>query len=182
MTCSAYYCIEQYIQSLLFFSSDFSFKLQGFIRNECFDPKTWIIPGDNSQTYTLRKEVLSNERIVYDRETSKTVADVIEALIGVFICTTSERAALAFMKWMGFEVDFVYVQYKRPVAANPEKLVDLRFFKSLLNQYSFRDASLLVEALTHGSYVRPESPTSYEVIFSLPFSHVVMKVTRSNCF
>ncbi|XP_027105517.1 endoribonuclease Dicer homolog 2-like isoform X1 [Coffea arabica] len=134
----------------------------GFIRNECFDPKTWIIPGDNSQTYTLRKEVLSNERIVYDRETSKTVADVIEALIGVFICTTSERAALAFMKWMGFEVDFIYVPYKRPVPANPEKLVDLKFFKKLLNQYSFRDASLLVEALTHGSYVRPERPTSYK--------------------
>nr|XP_027105514.1 endoribonuclease Dicer homolog 2-like isoform X2 [Coffea arabica] len=141
-------------------------KISGFIRNECFDPKTWIIPGDNSQTYTLRKEVLSTRIIVYAREKrtikNKTVADVIEALIGVFICTTSERAALAFMKWMGFEVDFVYVQYKRPVAANPEKLVDLRFFKSLLNQYSFRDASLLVEALTHGSYVRPESPTSYE--------------------
>nr|XP_027105516.1 endoribonuclease Dicer homolog 2-like [Coffea arabica] len=141
-------------------------KISGFIRNECFDPKTWRIPGDNSQTYTLREEVLSTRTIVYAREKRmikiKTVADVIEALIGVFICTTSERAALAFMKWMGFEVDFVYVQYKRPVAANPEKLVDLRFFKSLLNQYSFRDASLLVEALTHGSYVRPESPTSYK--------------------
>ncbi|XP_027162338.1 endoribonuclease Dicer homolog 2-like isoform X2 [Coffea eugenioides] len=136
-------------------------KIRGFIRIDRFDPKTWIIPGDNSQTYTLQKEVLSTGRIVYDREKRTTkikqVADVFEALIGVFICTTSERAALAFMKWMGLEVDFIYVPCIRPVPANPEKLVDLRFFEMLLNQYSFHDASLLVEALTHGSYTRPEN-------------------------
>ena len=35
----------------------------------------------------------------------KTVAYVIEVLIGVFLCSTNELSALAFMEWMGIEVD-----------------------------------------------------------------------------
>nr|XP_027069498.1 endoribonuclease Dicer homolog 2-like isoform X3 [Coffea arabica] len=141
-------------------------KIPGFIRIDRFDPKTWIIPGDNSRAYTLEKEQLSPSRTIYDREKRmiemKTVADVIEALIGVFLCSTSEIAALAFMEWLGIEVDSIYVPYIRPLPANPGEVVDLRFFETLLNQYSFHDASLLVEALTHGSYKRPENPRCYK--------------------
>ena len=112
----------------------------------------------------------------------KTVADVIEALIGVFLCSTSEIAALAFMEWLGIEVDSIYVPYIRPLPANPGEVVDLRFFETRLNQYSFHDASLLVEALTHGSYKRPENPRCYKVISALAFSHVVITVNHSTCF
>lgn len=71
-------------------------------------------------------------------------------------------AALSFMAWIGIKVDFVNVPYTRTLVENPEKYVNIRYLESLLG-YSFRDASLLVEALTHGSYMRPEIPGCYQV-------------------
>jgi endoribonuclease Dicer len=51
----------------------------GFIRDECFDPKKWIIPEDRSMSYALSEELLHSTRIIYVRETrnvkSKRVAD-----------------------------------------------------------------------------------------------------------
>ncbi|KAL0452253.1 UNVERIFIED_CONTAM: Endoribonuclease Dicer2 [Sesamum latifolium] len=92
---------------------------------------------------------------------SKTVADVIEALIGAFLSAGGEVAALSFMAWLGINVDFVNVPYTRNVALNPELHVNVPYLQSLLN-YSFRDVSLLVEALTHGSYMLPEIPGCYQ--------------------
>ncbi|KAG5549523.1 hypothetical protein RHGRI_014751 [Rhododendron griersonianum] len=140
-------------------------KLPGFIRNEPFDPKTWIIPGDQSRDYALEEEFLPTSRKIYNRGStkikSKTVADVVEALIGAFLSTGGEAAALAFIDWLGIKVDFVNVPYERQFPVQPEKLVNIKFFESLLN-YSFRDASLLVEALTHGSYMLLEIPGCYQ--------------------
>ncbi|XP_058216237.1 endoribonuclease Dicer homolog 2 [Rhododendron vialii] len=140
-------------------------KLPGFIRNEPFDPKTWIIPGDQSRDYALEEEFLPTSRKIYNRGStkikSKTVADVVEALIGAFLSTGGQAAALAFIDWLGIKVDFVNVLYERQFPVQPEKLVNIKFFESLLN-YSFRDASLLVEALTHGSYMLPEIPGCYQ--------------------
>ncbi|KAA8549784.1 hypothetical protein F0562_001468 [Nyssa sinensis] len=80
-------------------------KLPGFIRNEPFDPKMWIIPGDQSGNYALDEELLFCMRKVYNRGRrkvkSKTVADVVEALIGAFLSTGGEVAALSFMDWLG---------------------------------------------------------------------------------
>ncbi|KAH6801616.1 dicer-like 2, partial [Perilla frutescens var. frutescens] len=45
--------------------------------------------------------------------------------------------------------------------SNPEVHVDIGYLESLL-KYSFQDGSLLVEALTHGSYRRPEIPGCYQ--------------------
>ena len=147
--------------------SHISCKSQGFVRNEPFDPKTWIIPGDKSGVYRLEKKLLPPKRVVYAREKrkikSKRVADVVEALIGAFLSTVGEIAALLFLEWLGIKVDFVDVPYTMPLQVNPEQLVNVKFLESLLN-YSFRDASLLVEALTHGSYMLPEIPRCYQVI------------------
>ncbi|KAA8537034.1 hypothetical protein F0562_029512 [Nyssa sinensis] len=140
-------------------------KLPGFIRNEPFDPKMWIIPGDQSGNYALDEELLFCTRKVYNmgrrKVKSKTVADVVEALIGAFLSTGGEVAAFLFMDWLGIKVDFVHIPYERHFPVNPEKLVNVKFLESLLN-YSFRDASLLVEALTHGSYMLPEIPGCYQ--------------------
>nr|XP_027087442.1 endoribonuclease Dicer homolog 2 isoform X4 [Coffea arabica] len=139
--------------------------IPGFVRNEPFDPKTWIIPGDKSGVYRLEKKLLPPKRVVYAREKrkikSKRVADVVEALIGAFLSTVGEIAALLFLEWLGIKVDFVDVPYTMPLQVNPEQLVNVKFLESLLN-YSFRDASLLVEALTHGSYMLPEIPRCYQ--------------------
>ncbi|KAL7582994.1 endoribonuclease Dicer homolog 2-like [Lactuca sativa] len=139
--------------------------LPGFIRNEPFEPKTWIVPGDRSSSFKLEEEVLLDERKMYIRGKrvikKKVVADVVEALIGVFLSEGGELAALSFMRWIGISVDFVNTPYTRALTLHPEKYVNIQYFESLLN-YSFRDVSLLVEAITHGSYMLPEIPKCYQ--------------------
>ncbi|KAJ4824762.1 hypothetical protein Tsubulata_024394 [Turnera subulata] len=141
-------------------------KLPGFIRDESFDPKNWIIPGDNSRSCSLFEEFLSNGRKIYATGTRrlkrKTVADVVEALIGAYLSTGGEGAALLFMRWIGIKVDFVNIQCERELqVVHPEKFVNIRYLESLLN-YKFKDPSLLVEALTHGSFMVPELPRCYQ--------------------
>ncbi|KAI4355209.1 hypothetical protein L6164_004003 [Bauhinia variegata] len=140
-------------------------KLPGFIRKGLFDPKTWIIPG-NKSSFCLQQELVSSGTKVYSRGSRKLdydiVADVVEALIGAFLIKKGEEAALLFMNWIGIEVDFDPIPYKMNLNIHPEKLVNVNLLKSQLNNYSFNDASLLVEALTHGSFTRPEIPRSYQ--------------------
>ncbi|KAH9734168.1 Endoribonuclease Dicer [Citrus sinensis] len=140
-------------------------KLPGFIRTESFDPKMWIIPGDNSGSYELNDDSLFNGRKIYvtgrKKVKSKTVADVVEALIGAFLSTGGENVGLIFLDRIGIKVDFVNVPYQRQFQVHAERLVNVRHLESLLN-YSFRDPSLLVEALTHGSYMLPEIPRCYQ--------------------
>ncbi|KAF1002409.1 endoribonuclease Dicer homolog 2-like isoform X2 [Apium graveolens] len=138
-------------------------KLPGFTRNEPFDPKVWMIPGDQMEDF--REIKLSTATKIFSKGTrkikSKVVADVVEALIGVFLSCGGEVAALSFMNWLGIEVDFFNVPYKRSFPANPEKLINISYLESIL-KYSFSDASLLVEALTHGSYMLPQIPQCYQ--------------------
>ncbi|MCH99228.1 endoribonuclease dicer 2-like, partial [Trifolium medium] len=83
----------------------------GFIQNEPFDPKTWIIPGAKSRGFNRRLKC-------------KVVADVVEALIGAFLSAGGEMAAVLFMDCIGIK--------------------------------------LLVEAMTHGSYMLPDVPRCYQ--------------------
>ena len=94
---------------------------------------------------------------------SKRVADVVEALIGAYLSSGGEVAALSFMKWLGVDINFVDAPMSRHFPMNAEKLVNVRYLESLLH-YKFNDPSLLVEALTHGSYMLPEIPRCYQVI------------------
>ncbi|KAI4302070.1 hypothetical protein L6164_035287 [Bauhinia variegata] len=140
-------------------------RLPGFIRCEPFDPKSWIIPGDNSRSLSLQEELVSDGIKIYisgkRKVKCKVVADVVEALIGAFLSTGGEKSALFFMDWVGIKVDFDIIPCARNLSFHPEKLVNVRFLTSLLN-YSFHDTSLLVEALTHGSYMLPEIPRCYQ--------------------
>ncbi|KAM7525882.1 hypothetical protein LguiA_015784 [Lonicera macranthoides] len=140
-------------------------KLAGFIRTEPFDPKSWIIPGDYSEKYELSEEFFYSTRKVYIRGRrqikGKVVADVVEALIGAFLSSGGEVAAIQFMKWIGIKVGFTDVPYERKFSIHPEMHINIPHLESLLN-YSFHDASLLVEALTHGSYMLPEIPRCYQ--------------------
>ncbi|KAK4707858.1 hypothetical protein R3W88_028783 [Solanum pinnatisectum] len=140
-------------------------KIPGFIRNEPFDLKAWIIPGDNSQVHSFDDEFLTSSDKMYSRVKqkikSKRVADVVEALIGAYLSSGGEVAALSFMKWLGVDINFVDAPMSRHFPMNAEKLVNVRYFESLLH-YKFNDPSLLVEALTHGSYMLPEIPRCYQ--------------------
>ncbi|XP_020210945.1 endoribonuclease Dicer homolog 2 isoform X2 [Cajanus cajan] len=141
-------------------------KLPGFIRKEAFDPKQWDIPGDKSKCLLLKQELVSNRIGVYVRRTReidfKVIADVVEALIGAFISTEDEEGALSFMNWIGIKVDTNIIPYETHLSIAPEKLVDVKLLESRLNYYSFKDPSLLVEALTHSSCKRPEVQRCYE--------------------
>ncbi|KAF3452493.1 hypothetical protein FNV43_RR02926 [Rhamnella rubrinervis] len=141
-------------------------KFPGFIRNEPFDPKKWFIHGDNSASKSFEEEFLFNKRKIYvsgkRKVKRKTVADVVEALIGAFLSTGGEIAALKFMEWIGINVDIVHIPYERHFQVQAEKHVNIKHFESLLNNYSFNDPSLLVEALTHGSYMLPQIPRCYQ--------------------
>ncbi|XP_015166742.1 endoribonuclease Dicer homolog 2-like [Solanum tuberosum] len=140
-------------------------KIPGFIRNEPFDLKAWIIPGDNSQVHSFDDEFLTSSDKMYSRVKqkikSKRVADVVEALIGAYLSSGGEVAALSFMKWLGVDINFVDAPMSRHFPMNAEKLVNVRYLESLL-LYKFNDPSLLVEALTHGSYMLPEIPRCYQ--------------------
>ncbi|KAM7525883.1 hypothetical protein LguiA_015785 [Lonicera macranthoides] len=140
-------------------------KLMGFIRTDPFDPKTWIIPGDYSRNYEIAEEFLYPSRKVYTRGRRKikrrVVADVVEALIGAFLSSGGEVAAIHFMNWIGIKVEFTNIPYERNFPLHPMICVNIPYLESLL-KYSFHDASLLVESLTHGSYMRPEFPRCYQ--------------------
>ncbi|KAK9292700.1 hypothetical protein L1049_020679 [Liquidambar formosana] len=139
--------------------------IPGFIRNEPFDPKKWIIPGDSSEKHIIDEELLSTTRKIYvmgrRKVKSKAVADVVEALIGAYLISGGEMAAILFLDWLGIKVDFVIMPYERHFEVVPERLVNISQLEHLLN-YSFRDPTLLVEALTHGSYMLPEIPRCYQ--------------------
>ncbi|XP_047256670.1 endoribonuclease Dicer homolog 2-like [Capsicum annuum] len=140
-------------------------KIPGFIRNEPFDLKTWLIPGDNSQVHSFDEDFLMPSVKMYSRGKlkikGKRVADVVEALTGAYLSSGGEVAALSFMKWLGLEIDFANAPLPRHFPVNAEKLVNVRYLESLLH-YKFHDPSLLVEALTHGSYMLPEIPRCYQ--------------------
>lgn len=94
----------------------------------------------------------------------KTVADVVEALLGAYVSLGGEMAGLMLMDWLGIKVDFIAGPYDSCSLLNPTKFVNVGAIESLL-RYSFRDRSLLVEALTHASYMLPEIPKCYQVIY-----------------
>lgn len=140
-------------------------QISGFIRDEAFDPQKWAIPGDIHGVYQLREEVLSSGKKVYVKRKrkikGKRIADVVEALIGAYLSTGGEKAALQFLNRIGIEVYFDIVPYERPFRVDPHKLINVRHLESLL-KYTFNDPSLLLEAMTHGSYMLSEIPRCYQ--------------------
>lgn len=113
---------------------------------------------------------------------SKRVADAVEALIGAFLSTGGEIPALKFMNWIGIDVDLEFIPYQTNLQVPADKIINIKHLESLLN-YKFRNPALLVEALTHGSYMLPEIPRCYQVCFVtlyfsqkciLRFSNLVM--------
>ncbi|KAK1360668.1 hypothetical protein POM88_045142 [Heracleum sosnowskyi] len=61
------------------------------------------------------------------------------------------------------KVDFLNVPCTRSLPANPSELLNIKYLESIL-MYSFSDASLLVEALTHGSLCYRRFPSVISVL------------------
>ena len=126
--------------------------MQGYIRSEAFNPKTWTIPGVG---YDLCGRSLRKLK-------SKRIADSVEALIGAYLSAAGEQAAYLFLKSLGMDIGFHKMPVERKITIKPEVLINLRSLELMLD-YNFSDPSLLMEALTHGSYQIAGTTACYQV-------------------
>ncbi|KAL0283342.1 UNVERIFIED_CONTAM: Dicer-like protein 4 [Sesamum angustifolium] len=87
---------------------------------------------------------------------NKTVADVVEALVGAFIVDSGFKAATAFLNWLGIEVDFTHSQIDNICSASKAFLpladqMDVNALENLLG-YKFAHKGLLIQAFVHPSF------------------------------
>lgn len=141
-------CLSLLIQHLLCLLLCF----QGYIRSEAFNPKTWIVPGVG---YDICDRSLRKLK-------SKRIADSVEALIGAYLSTAGEQAAYIFLKSLGMDIEFHKMPIERVITIKAEEFVNVKSLELLLD-YSFNDPSLLMEALTHGSYQIAGTTPCYQV-------------------
>ncbi|CAI9783088.1 unnamed protein product [Fraxinus pennsylvanica] len=86
----------------------------------------------------------------------KTIADVVEALVGAFLVDSGFKAAEAFLKWIGIHVDVTEQQLDKicleSMAFQPlSDLTDISTVERLLG-YDFVRKGLLIQAFVHPSY------------------------------
>ncbi|RLN39642.1 hypothetical protein C2845_PM01G36130 [Panicum miliaceum] len=130
--------------------------LKGYIRSEPFNLETWIIPGLGYDTCGSSKITIISPNMYSLRKLkpsikSKRIADSVEALIGAYLSASGEQAAYIFLKSLGMDIEFHNMPVGRKVTIKSEEFINLRSLEETL-YYNFNDPSLLVEALTHGSY------------------------------
>lgn len=120
---------------------------------------------------------LSSYRVL----SSKTLADVVEALIGVYYVEGGKLAANHFMKWIGIQVDFDFdeTQCLAKQPAVPDSILRSINFDALEEalKIKFIDRGLLIEAITHAS--RPSSGVScyqrLEFVGDAVLDHLITK-------
>jgi endoribonuclease Dicer len=94
---------------------------------------------------------------------SKRIADTVEALIGVYLSAAGEQAAFLFLKSLGLDIGFHRkIQLERKITITYENFINVRSLEIILG-YEFKDPSLLMEALTHGSYQIAGTTACYQV-------------------
>lgn len=86
----------------------------------------------------------------------KTIADVVESLVGAFVVDSGFKAATAFVRWLGIPVDFEASQVIKACAASRRylSLAAMRDMVALQNSldYQFIHKGLLLQAFVHPSY------------------------------
>ncbi|GMP35538.1 hypothetical protein CsSME_00007933 [Camellia sinensis var. sinensis] len=148
-------------------------KLQEYIRDQSFDPHQFFTLGRpcpvicSTETEAIihspQENSLTNDANVEVRCTrghhwlhKKTISDVVEALIGAFIVDSGFKAATAFLKWIGIQVDFEASQVSNICSASTifktlDAHMDITKLENLLG-YQFLHKGLLVQAFVHPSY------------------------------
>ncbi|KAL6982180.1 Dicer-like protein 1 [Sarracenia purpurea var. burkii] len=123
------------------------------------------IPGEGDDGYEddeMEDGELESDSSSYRVLSSKTLADVVEALIGVYYVEGGKNAANHLMKWIGIEVDFDPKEIMCTIRPSnvPESILRSVNFDALEGALNikFEDRGLLVEAITHAS--RPSSGVS----------------------
>ncbi|XP_057508707.1 dicer-like protein 4 isoform X1 [Actinidia eriantha] len=147
-------------------------KLQVYIRDNSFDPRQFFALGRPCSVICSEE----TETIVHSREScpksgsniqvrcskghhwlhKKTIADVVEALVGAFIVESGFKAATAFLKWIGIQVNFEASQVSNICSASTifrqlDAKVDITALEKLVG-HPFVHKGLLVQAFLHPSY------------------------------
>ena len=87
----------------------------------------------------------------------KTIADVVEALVGAFIVDSGFKAAIAFLAWIGIQVDFEASQVVNACTGSAGSIplsadVNIPSLENKLGGYHFVHKGLLLQAFVHPSY------------------------------
>ncbi|KAK2419457.1 dicer [Trifolium repens] len=124
---------------------------------------------------------LESDSSSYRVLSSKTLADVVEALIGVYYVEGGKNAANHLMKWIGIhiEIDPDEMESTTKPSIIPDsilKSVDFEALEGALN-IKFKDKGLLIESITHAS--RPSSGVScyqrLEFVGDAVLDHLITK-------
>ncbi|KAK4798282.1 hypothetical protein SAY86_030608 [Trapa natans] len=146
--------------------------LQGYIRDQPFEPSQFFALGRpcphicNEQTKKdLHFSRCNNEEAKAIRCSrchiwlqNKTIADVVEALVGAFLVDSGFKAASAFLKWIGIEVDFDASHVDDACISSSRfmplaELLDVSSLEDCIG-YKFHHRGLLLQAFLHPSYSR----------------------------
>nr|GMD28858.1 dicer-like protein 4 [Ipomoea batatas] len=148
--------------------------LQVYIRDHTFEPDQFYALGRPCPVICSKQtedsiHMLSNSSTMTNGANSevrcskshrwlmkKTIADVVEALIGAFIVDGGFKAATAFLKWIGIQVDFSASQVINVCSASTRFMaladkIDLTGLEKLLD-HDFVHKGLLIQAFIHPSY------------------------------
>ncbi|KAL8152481.1 hypothetical protein V2J09_010241 [Rumex salicifolius] len=152
-------------------------KLQVYIRDEEFDPSQFFAfgrPCTNICTDELEQSIhpvfkpssptngnawpqkcSKNHHWLY----KKTMADVVEALVGAYIVDSGFKAATAFLRWIGIKVDFeaskVHLVGVTSATFMPlSSRIDIPLLEEKMLKHKFQHKGLLLQAFVHPSYNR----------------------------
>jgi endoribonuclease Dicer len=152
--------------SLTFNLLPFLLWLQGYIRRKAFSREAWIIrdlgydPCGNNKIFCLSPNMY---RLRYTSMRRKRIADSVEALIGAYLNAAGEEAAFLFLLSLGMDIEFQsQITVESRITTKCEEFINVRSLETMLG-YNFSDPSLLVEALTHGSYQDAGSTACFQV-------------------
>lgn len=151
------------------------YAFQVYIRDKMFDPCQFFAFGRpckvicNEDTEQIIHPQLETDYVEGETDTThvrcskghqwlhkKTIADVVEALVGAFIVDSGFVAATAFLKWIGIQVEFNSLEISKACRASMSYIslsetIDTDVLENLLG-YNFLHKGLLVQAFVHPSY------------------------------
>ncbi|KAK6123261.1 hypothetical protein DH2020_042989 [Rehmannia glutinosa] len=140
-----------------------------------------IHDSDEYEEYEMEDGELESDSSSYRVLSGKTLADVVEALIGVYYVEGGKYAANHLMKWIGIDIkfDLKEINYSIRPTTVPDSIlrsVDFGALEGSLN-INFNDKGLLIEAITHAS--RPSSGVScyqrLEFVGDAVLDHLITK-------
>ncbi|KAL8145327.1 dicer-like protein 4 isoform X2 [Apium graveolens] len=148
-------------------------RLQVYIRDQSFDPCQFFALGRPCLvvcSVEMEKSIhLSHsDKVTTSTDTDlrctkshhwlhkKTIADVVEALVGAFIVDSGFKGATSFLKWVGIQVEFEDSEVSRICSASSVYLplaaqIDIAALEGSIG-YQFNNKGLLLQAFVHPSY------------------------------